>query len=1522
MRTAGGRGDDAGCGSDEKSEFRAGRQNYDEPCEWVCGTMWSENPSLATFMKSILLLLLLVPSAMAQGGLMQATAPPTPPAIEYRDVSAASPVTTQSDFTGQTTLYSIGTPTEEEQYYLELINRARANPTAEGIRLATSTDPDVVAAIDQFGVDMNMMKSEFAALPVRPPLAMNEKLTNAARGHTQFQFDNAIQSHTGSGGSSPGTRVTAAGYSFGSVGESVFSFASSVFHGHAGFQIDWGPGDTGGMQLGRGHRMNNHSGTREVGIGVILGSNTVAGKTVGPQLVTQEFATALTDNQAFVTGVAYYDLNANGIFDPGEGIGGLTVNVNGATFHAVTTTTGGYAVPVPTIDATRAVTFTGLNANSGRDAIITDGANVKVDFIPRYTPPTPSGPDVASTLSATPYRFNSVIGATGYKGRSVANVNAADDGADNTSRVTVTKTGSYATISTTVKDSGTGSFHLANPDFGEQLITYNSAFHVKAGGSISIRSRLRGATSDQVARVQVSTNNGVTWENIYSQPGGTAEGTFTTRSFDLTNFVNKDIRVRFNYSVSTGFINISTGDGAGWFVDKVDFTNLVDVSTATVTTLPAGTTFAFTAAATGNFLLSVSPIISGKDFGFGVGKAVTASAVPPAVAEVYVEQTADTPLTDDGAAISFGTKAPNDDEVRSFTIRNDGTADLTGLALSVVGTHPADFVTSNLVTTTLAPAAETTFTVTFTAANSGDRTATLRIASNDADENPFDVQLAGTSTAPPSLSEITIEQPGGSALTSGGTVHFGTKMLNDDEVRTFTIRNDGTENLTGISLSVTGAHAADFTAGNLGATMLAPGNTTTFDVTFTAATQGARAATLRIASNDANENPFDVSLTGTASNAPLITLPPASIVRVDGAAAAFSVTATHPSLSPTYQWKKNNVNIKDATASTLNIPLTKPTDAGSYTVVVSAGGDSVTSNPALLVVCKPVSQLLPVAEGSTIKPTVTFTGTPTLTWTKTSGEPPETEVISVQANKTLILGPLSAATGSAVYKCMASITGGNTLEIGTFDVRVFNAKPQVTQNQVMPSPGAVGSAYFHQIKLNGGLNESPVSYSAKNLPTGLVLDKKLGTISGVPTVAKTFLKVSVTATNSQGSTTSGEQSIDINPLPPGVTGTFTGIVDRHATVNASLGGRVDFTIASTGAISGSLILGTAKFPFKGVIQIDTTLPIEPPTASISIARKGKPPATFQLTLDTATNSLAGGTKVTADGHDVAISGWRHTWTPTNLATTAPKLYTYALRPPAAMPDVPRGHGYGSFTLAKDGKLTTAGKLADGVSYTSATYAGPDGQILVYQPLYSSKGSIHGTLDIDPDDDGVMDDTGLDGEISWLCPPSKSRIYSGGFGPILLTAVGARHVVPAAPALILGITPGVHTAQLTFTEGGLAGAVIDPDVEEFRILAGNKVSLVNAVNPASVKLSLNATTGIFSGSFVLEDTELRTGTFSGKMLKRTASFAGILTDDGTGPAGLGHFLLEEMPKDAVPPAPATTPATSAKLSGSLRLERKP
>src|SRR5207244_1319974 len=123
---------------------------------------------------------------------------------------------------GPLTLYSIGQPTDEEQLYLEYINRSRADPTAEGVRLANTTDPDVLAAYSFFSVNLALMQSELSTNSAVPPLAMNAQLLAAARLHSGDMFTNQYQGHTGTDGSTPGTRATAQGYSFSTLGENVY----------------------------------------------------------------------------------------------------------------------------------------------------------------------------------------------------------------------------------------------------------------------------------------------------------------------------------------------------------------------------------------------------------------------------------------------------------------------------------------------------------------------------------------------------------------------------------------------------------------------------------------------------------------------------------------------------------------------------------------------------------------------------------------------------------------------------------------------------------------------------------------------------------------------------------------------------------------------------------------------------------------------------------------------------------------------------------------------------------------------------------------------------------------------------------------------------------------------------------------------------------------------------------------------------------------------------------------------------
>ena len=329
----------------------------------------------------------------------QVAPPPAPPVVISAPQSLNSPAAATSQ------LYSIGSPTNEEQFYLELINRARANPPAEGLRLATTTDADVLSAYGSFGVNLVLMQAQFALIPSAPPLSMNATLTTAARAHSQNMLQNNYQGHNGPDGSLT-TRLQAytSGANGWSLGENVYAYSKSVWYGHAGFEVDWGGTVlTGGMQSPPGHRQNIHStGFREVGIGVVLGSNGGSGG-VGPQLVTQDFG-SVGGLPPFVTGVVYRDLNHNGFYDPGEGLGGVTVTVSNANSYAVTASSGGYSVPVPG-DGGYTVTFSGGSVPTNQMSVsVVSAQNVKADYaVTGSVTPTPTPtPTPRPTSTPTP----------------------------------------------------------------------------------------------------------------------------------------------------------------------------------------------------------------------------------------------------------------------------------------------------------------------------------------------------------------------------------------------------------------------------------------------------------------------------------------------------------------------------------------------------------------------------------------------------------------------------------------------------------------------------------------------------------------------------------------------------------------------------------------------------------------------------------------------------------------------------------------------------------------------------------------------------------------------------------------------------------------------------------------------------------------------------------------------------------------------------------------------------------------
>jgi hypothetical protein len=228
--------------------------------------------------------------------------------------------------------------------------------------------------------------------------------------------------------------------------------------------------------------------------------------------------------------------------------------------------------------------------------------------------------------------------------------------------------------------------------------------------------------------------------------------------------------------------------------------------------------------------------------------------------EIAVEQPVGTNLAAGSASVNFSSVALGANVVKTVTIKNTGNANLTGLALSKGGSHAADFIVTAPLQTTLAPGTATTFSVTFKPTAAGIRTAAIQLASNDADENPFDITLTGTGVPSP---EIAIQQPAGTDLKDGiSTKSFGSVALKSTGTKTFTIKNTGTANLTGLAITKNGANAKNFTVKAPLKTTLAPGASTTFKVIFKPTAKGIRKAAIHIKSNDSNESPFDIALTG------------------------------------------------------------------------------------------------------------------------------------------------------------------------------------------------------------------------------------------------------------------------------------------------------------------------------------------------------------------------------------------------------------------------------------------------------------------------------------------------------------------------------------------------------------------------------------------------------------------------------------------------------------------------------------
>ena len=334
-------------------------------------------------------------------------------------------------------LFASVAPTPFEQYAVELINRARANPTAETQRLigygGNSQDSG-----DGYNGDLNEGVPSDKTITADPkqPLAINTILTAAARNHSAWMVANSTFDHAGVNGSNAYQRILAEGYTFvggRNWGENIaINWASSALDPTATALEQQNNLFTDLTIDQRGHRTNMMEASRnEIGLGFASGPYNYPGYgSLQSLAATHDTA---SNGRLFLTGVAYTDaVSDDDFYTPGEGLGNVAVTAvrqgDGLRFTTSTWASGGYSLELPAGTYDVSGTGDGLVTSVYYHDVTVADRNVKRDFVTGNGGDGPAVPtDFAvlrgTTLIVTGTGANDVIGIANANGEFMAGMN-------------------------------------------------------------------------------------------------------------------------------------------------------------------------------------------------------------------------------------------------------------------------------------------------------------------------------------------------------------------------------------------------------------------------------------------------------------------------------------------------------------------------------------------------------------------------------------------------------------------------------------------------------------------------------------------------------------------------------------------------------------------------------------------------------------------------------------------------------------------------------------------------------------------------------------------------------------------------------------------------------------------------------------------------------------------------------------------------------------------------------------------
>jgi len=282
---------------------------------------------------------------------------------------------------------------------------------------------------------------------------------------------------------------------------------------------------------------------------------------------------------------------------------------------------------------------------------------------------------------------------------------------------------------------------------------------------------------------------------------------------------------------------------------------------------------------------------------------VTGSGTAVLIPDVTVT---DSVLPAGDLSVPFGSVTQGSFAEQTVTVKNDGNGNLTMGSLGTANPLAAPFsiVTNGCSGITLIPGASCAVKIKFAPVTVGNFSDSFDIPSNDPDENPVTVNVSGSGTALP-VAEITVTDS--VAPVGDLQVPFGGVTAGSTAEQTVTVKNDGNADLTVGTIGTPNALAAPFSIqfDNCSGKTIAPLASCTFKVRFAPVAAGTFSDTFTVPSNDSDENPVTLSVSGTGT-----ALPVADITVTDSAAPAGDLAVPFGDVTQG-SWAEQTVTVKN-----------------------------------------------------------------------------------------------------------------------------------------------------------------------------------------------------------------------------------------------------------------------------------------------------------------------------------------------------------------------------------------------------------------------------------------------------------------------------------------------------------------------------------------------------------------------------------------------------------------------------------